>query len=101
MIHRGGTILEDVAHEPGELEDGLVRVRRTLARERIDVLVVIGGEDTLRWPRRSPPTASSSGVRSIDNDLSATDVTFGFQDRGADRHRRDRPSRTTAESTTG
>ena len=81
LIHRGGTILGTSRTNPLKLEDGLARVRATLERERIDALIVIGGEDTLGVAA----AAAADGVavvgvpKTIDNDLSATDVTFGFQ----------------------
>ncbi len=55
--------------------------RATLERERIDVLIVIGGEDTLGVAAAGAAEGLAViGVpKTIDNDLSATDVTFGFQ----------------------
>ena len=47
LIHRGGTILGTSRTNPVKMENGLARVRATLERERIDALIVIGGEDTL------------------------------------------------------
>ncbi len=58
------------------------RLLETLEREHIDALVAIGGEDTLGVAAR---LADESGVavvgvpKTIDNDLAATDYTFGFQ----------------------
>jgi ATP-dependent phosphofructokinase / diphosphate-dependent phosphofructokinase len=81
LIHRGGTILGTSRTNPTKSEDGMARVRATLDRERIDALVVIGGEDTLGVAA----AAAADGIavvgvpKTIDNDLSATDVTFGFQ----------------------
>jgi phosphofructokinase-like protein len=81
LIHRGGTILGTSRTNPLKMENGLTRVRATLERERIDALIVIGGEDTLGVAA----AAGADGVavvgvpKTIDNDLSATDVTFGFQ----------------------
>jgi 6-phosphofructokinase 1 len=63
------------------MPDGAERVRRTLGVERVDVLVAVGGEDTLGVARR---LAAEEGVRvvgvpkTIDNDLAGTDFTFGF-----------------------
>jgi 6-phosphofructokinase 1 len=81
LIHRGGTILGTSRTNPVKMENGLARVRASLERERIDALIVIGGEDTLGVAA----AAGADGVavvgvpKTIDNDLSATDVTFGFQ----------------------
>ena len=71
-----------VAHQP--VQDRRRRRRAcstTLARERIDALIAIGGEDTLGVAARLGDERASrwSGVpKTIDNDLSATDFTFGF-----------------------
>ena len=80
LLHRGGTILGTSRTNPYNSDDGVARVLDTLAREHIDALVVIGGEDTLGVAAR----LGDHGVRSvgvpktIDNDLSATEFTFGF-----------------------
>jgi ATP-dependent phosphofructokinase / diphosphate-dependent phosphofructokinase len=81
LIHRGGTILGTSRTNPVKMEDGMARVRATLERERIDVLIVIGGEDTLGVAAAAGAEGMAVvGVpKTIDNDLSATDVTFGFQ----------------------
>ena len=52
----------------------------TLAREHVDALVVIGGDDTLGVAAglRSHGVDSVGVPKTIDNDLSATDFTFGF-----------------------
>jgi 6-phosphofructokinase 1 len=52
----------------------------TLREQRIDALVAIGGEDTLGVAHKlSGEGVSVVGVpKTIDNDLSATEVTFGF-----------------------
>jgi phosphofructokinase-like protein len=80
ILHRGGTILGTSRTNPYKLDDGVARVLDTLRRERIEALVAIGGEDTLGVANK----LSSDGVRlvgvpkTIDNDLSATEFTFGF-----------------------
>jgi phosphofructokinase-like protein len=81
LIHRGGTILGTSRTNPLKMENGLARVRATLERERIDALIVIGGEDTLGVAAAGAAEGLAVvGVpKTIDNDLSATDVTFGFQ----------------------
>ena len=82
ILPRGGTILGTSRTNPfGENQDGMAAIRRTLATRKIDVLVPIGGEDTLgvalRLHREGVPVV---GVpKTIDNDLGGTDVTFGFQ----------------------
>jgi phosphofructokinase-like protein len=81
LLHRGGTILGTSRTNPYNAEGGIEQLQRTLAQERIDALVAIGGEDTLGVAARlgADGIASCVGVpKTIDNDLSATDVTFGF-----------------------
>jgi len=81
LLHRGGTILGTSRTNPFQAPDGSARVLDTLGRERIDALIAIGGEDTLGVGAR---LADESGVavvgvpKTIDNDLAATDFTFGF-----------------------
>jgi 6-phosphofructokinase 1 len=80
ILPRGGTILGSSRTNPFTSDDGAERVRDTLSRERIDALIVIGGEDTLGVAHKlGAEGASVVGVpKTIDNDLSATEVTFGF-----------------------
>jgi 6-phosphofructokinase 1 len=81
LVHRGGTILGTSRTNPSKSEDGMARVRATLERERIDALIVIGGEDTLGVAALlvADGIAVVGVPKTIDNDLSATDFTFGFQ----------------------
>jgi 6-phosphofructokinase 1 len=80
LLPRGGTILGTSRTNPYKSDDGPRRVLSTLKRDRIDALIAIGGEDTLGVANK----LSNDGVRvvgvpkTIDNDLSATDFTFGF-----------------------
>jgi ATP-dependent phosphofructokinase / diphosphate-dependent phosphofructokinase len=80
LIHRGGTILGTSRTNPYQSKDGLARVHDTLTRERIDAVIAIGGEDTLGVANRlAHDGIDVVGVpKTIDNDLSATDFTFGF-----------------------
>ena len=80
ILPRGGTILGSSRTNPLGHDDGVRRVQDTLAAHSVDALVVIGGEDTLGVATE----LSRQGVRlvgvpkTIDNDVSATDCTFGF-----------------------
>jgi 6-phosphofructokinase 1 len=80
ILPRGGTILGSSRTNPYKREDGLEAVRQTFAEQHLDGLIAIGGEDTLGVAHR----LNQDGLRvlgvpkTIDNDLSATDVTFGF-----------------------
>jgi ATP-dependent phosphofructokinase / diphosphate-dependent phosphofructokinase len=80
LLPRGGTILGTSRTNPFKVDGGPDAVRATLEADRIDALIAIGGEDTLGVANK----LSLEGVRvvgvpkTIDNDLSATDFTFGF-----------------------
>jgi phosphofructokinase-like protein len=82
ILPRGGTILGTSRTNPfADGQDGTALIRGTLERRGVDVLIPIGGEDTLgvalRLHRDGIPVV---GVpKTIDNDLGGTDVTFGFQ----------------------
>src|SRR5262245_37342330 len=80
LIHRGGTILGTSRTNPYHGEGGEVAGCQTLQRPGVDALVAIGGEDTLGVARRlGERGVNVVGVpKTIDNDLSGTDVTFGF-----------------------
>ncbi len=80
ILPRGGTILGSSRTNPSKRADGTEVARETLARHRLDGLIAIGGEDTLGAANRlSQAGIAVIGVpKTIDNDLGATDVTFGF-----------------------
>lgn len=80
ILPLGGTILGSSRTNPLRLENGIGRIRDTLAAHRLDALIAIGGEDTL-----GVATAlTDAGVqlvgvpKTIDNDVGGTDYTFGF-----------------------
>ncbi|SEQ68083.1 6-phosphofructokinase 1 [Lentzea xinjiangensis] len=80
ILTRGGTILGSSRTNPYKVEGGVDRIRETIAANNIDAIVAIGGEDTLGVAKRL--TDDGIGVvgvpKTIDNDLGATDYTFGF-----------------------
>ena len=80
ILPRGGTILGTSRTNPFALDDGAERIEATLRRDGVDALVAIGGEDTLGVATRLAERGTRVvGVpKTIDNDLSGTDVTFGF-----------------------
>ncbi len=80
ILPRGGTILGSSRTNPYKRDDGAERVRRTLVDLDVDALIAIGGEDTLGVANRlHQEGVNVIGVpKTIDNDLGATDVTFGF-----------------------
>ena len=80
ILPKGGTVLGTSRTNPYRIEGGVAAVRATLKQHEIDVLVVIGGDDTLGVAYKlSQEGVQVVGVpKTIDDDLSATDVTFGF-----------------------
>ena len=80
ILHRGGTILGSSRTNPFKEERGVERVKESLSKERIDCLIAVGGEDTLGVADKlSSEDLPVVGVpKTIDNDLNATDFTFGF-----------------------
>jgi ATP-dependent phosphofructokinase / diphosphate-dependent phosphofructokinase len=80
ILPRGGTILFTSRTNPYKVDRGVERVLETLSDQRIDALIAIGGEDTLGVAHKlSAEGVQVVGVpKTIDNDLSATEVTFGF-----------------------
>jgi phosphofructokinase-like protein len=80
LLPRGGTILGTSRTNPAKVDRGIEKALDTLQGERISALIVIGGEDTLGVALQlSEHGVNVVGVpKTIDNDLSATDYTFGF-----------------------
>jgi 6-phosphofructokinase 1 len=81
LLPRGGTILGTTRTNPYKLDGGVERVRANFERTGLDALVAIGGEDTLGVAARLHKEFAFPVVgvpKTIDNDLSATDYTFGF-----------------------
>jgi len=80
ILPRGGTILGSSRTNPFKTDGGVEQIRTNLAAAGVDALVAIGGEDTLGVAT----TLAELGVhvvgvpKTIDNDLSGTDFTFGF-----------------------
>jgi ATP-dependent phosphofructokinase / diphosphate-dependent phosphofructokinase len=79
-LPRGGTVLGTSRTNPYKVDGGVDGVKATLAAQGVDALIVIGGEDTLGVASKlGGEGVSVVGVpKTIDNDLSATEVTFGF-----------------------
>jgi len=80
IISLGGTILLTSRTNPFKKDGGPQLVMKNVKDSRIDALVAIGGEDTLGVAHRLAEYGLKAvGVpKTIDNDLSETDVTFGF-----------------------
>jgi phosphofructokinase-like protein len=81
ILPLGGTILRSSRTNPFKQEYGPARIRENLASLHLDGLIAIGGEDTLGAATRlyAEHDLPVVGVpKTIDNDLGATDTTFGF-----------------------
>jgi 6-phosphofructokinase 1 len=80
LLPRGGTILGTSRTNPFKAENGPAQVKSTLMHDRVQALIAIGGEDTLGVAHKlGTDGLQIVGVpKTIDNDLSATDFTFGF-----------------------
>ena len=80
ILPRGGTILRSSRTNPFKIDGGIDRVRENLRKLEVDSLIAIGGEDTL-WVAKKLTDMDIPVVglpKTIDNDLGATDYTFGF-----------------------
>jgi len=79
-LPKGGTVIGTSRTNPYKVDGGVERVKATLADFGVDALIAIGGEDTLGVAHK----LHGEGVKvvgvpkTIDNDLSSTEVTFGF-----------------------
>jgi phosphofructokinase-like protein len=80
ILPRGGTILGSSRTNPLKVEGGVKRIQQNLASSGVDALIAIGGEDTLGVATALAAAGLNVvGVpKTIDNDLGATDYTFGF-----------------------
>jgi ATP-dependent phosphofructokinase / diphosphate-dependent phosphofructokinase len=80
ILHRGGTILRSSRTNVKKIDGGVETCLAVIARHRLDALIAMGGDDTqsisVELAKRGVPCV---GVpKTIDNDLSGTDVCFGF-----------------------
>jgi ATP-dependent phosphofructokinase / diphosphate-dependent phosphofructokinase len=81
ILPRGGTILGTSRTNPYKLDGGVDKVLANVRDRGFDAIVAIGGEDTLGVATRlhAEHRVPVVGVpKTIDNDLSGTDYTFGF-----------------------
>jgi ATP-dependent phosphofructokinase / diphosphate-dependent phosphofructokinase len=81
IVREGGTILKSSRTNPYKIEGGVDAVVKTMQDLKLDALVAIGGEDTCGVASKlfKDRGINVIGVpKTIDNDLSGTDVTFGF-----------------------
>src|SRR5919204_1569199 len=81
ILPRGGTILGTTRTNPYKVDGGVESVLEHFSKAALDALVAIGGEDTLGVAARLHRENELPVVgvpKTIDNDLSGTDYTFGF-----------------------
>jgi ATP-dependent phosphofructokinase / diphosphate-dependent phosphofructokinase len=80
ILPRGGTILGSSRTNPFKIDGGVEKIKENLATHGVDALIAIGGEDTLGVATKLDALGVHViGVpKTIDNDLNATDYTFGF-----------------------
>ncbi len=80
LVGKGGTVLGSSRTNPFTTPEDADKVLRTLDRHGIDVLIAIGGDDTLSAGRELARRGRKVvGVpKTMDNDVGATDWTFGF-----------------------
>jgi ATP-dependent phosphofructokinase / diphosphate-dependent phosphofructokinase len=79
-LPRGGTVLGSSRTNPFKIDGGVERCQQSLAEHGVEALIAIGGEDTLGVAAKLHELGVEVvGVpKTIDNDLSATELTFGF-----------------------
>jgi phosphofructokinase-like protein len=80
ILPRGGTILGSSRTNPFKVDGGVEQIKGNLLDAGVDALIAIGGEDTLGVATQLHDLGVNVvGVpKTIDNDLSGTDFTFGF-----------------------
>ena len=81
ILPKGGTILGTSRTNPYKKEGGLQKVKENYKKLGLDALIAVGGEDTLGVAAKLIQDGITNIVgvpKTIDNDLSCTDYTFGF-----------------------
>lgn len=82
ILPKGGTILGTSRTNPYKKTDDVAKVIESYKKLKLDALIAIGGEDTLGVANKLNKEKKGVNVvgvpKTIDNDLNATDVTFGF-----------------------
>ena len=81
ILEEGGTILKSSRTNPYKNEGDAEKVVENMKEYGIDALVAIGGDDTLGVAKRLHDDFGVQIVgcpKTIDNDLLATDITFGY-----------------------
>jgi 6-phosphofructokinase 1 len=81
LIQRGGTILRTSCANPFKIDGGPEKILESMKKNNMDALIAVGGEDTCGVAHKTYEAHKLPVVcvpKTIDNDLNATDFTFGF-----------------------
>jgi len=81
IVDRGGTILGTSRLNPYKIDNGIRQVHNSIKKFKLDAIIAIGGEDTLGVANKLFKEENLKLVgapKTMDNDLSGTDYTFGF-----------------------
>jgi len=81
IVDQGGTILGTSRLNPYKIDNGIKQVLNSIKKLKLDAIIAIGGEDTLGVANRLFKEENVKLVgapKTMDNDLSGTDYTFGF-----------------------
>ena len=78
ILYEGGTILKSSRTNPIKEENGSKKVMNTFTKLNLDVLIPIGGDDTLGVAQKLPKLPMIAVPKTIDNDLQGTDFCIGF-----------------------
>ena len=81
LVDKAGTFLGSSRTNPYKIENGVSRVLRTIKNYGLDAIIATGGEDTLGVAHRlfkEEKVKVVGAPKTMDNDLSGTDFTFGF-----------------------
>ncbi len=81
LINRGGTILRTSRTNPFTVDGGPAKIMESMKKNNLDALIAVGGEDTVGvandlYKQFQLPVICVP--KTIDNDLNATDYSFGF-----------------------
>jgi len=80
ILNLGGTILKTSRTNPFKRRDGIASIKKSVEKYKLDAVIAVGGEDTLSVADK----LYQEGVKvigipkTIDNDVSGTDQTFGY-----------------------
>jgi phosphofructokinase-like protein len=81
ILQLGGTILQTSSYNPFREPEGVEKVKRAQETHPLDAIIAIGGEHTMMITRRLSEETGLPVVgvpKTIDNDVTGTDYTFGF-----------------------